>query len=413
MSQKFSKTCHVSFHTPGHSGEAYKGRGIFDYDLTELSCTDNLLSPTGELKELCARWAEVYSGGFARLVTAGATSAITACLDVLEGTPLIIGDCHLSIYNTLKKKGGKAIVAKDIAIAAECLKKDKIDYLIFTYPDYLGRDNGLAKAVELKTLYSIPLFIDSAHGSHFEFCDKLPVSASECGDLVVYSLHKTLPVCTGGALIVGDKKYETAIGVAIRTTHTTSPSFMTIESFKWALEELKDSKKNYDFTLSSIDLFLEDIAKDSRYTVVKTDDKTRLVIDSIGDNYRVAAMLEECGIYPEGVCDEGVIFIVTPYNAKHLSLLALTLKGLDELGSKKPPFIREGAVRVLEFAKSSYELVDLDQAVGRRLYGEIGFYPPATPIYFYGDVLEDEDIKKIKEQDNIFGLENGKAVVLK
>ncbi len=407
------KNCHVSFHTPGHSGEAYRERGIFNYDVTELSYTDNLLSPVSDVKALNERWAEVYGREVARLVTAGATSAIVVALSILQGTPLVIGDAHMSIYNTLKRKGTKAVYCPSVVEAEEYLKNNAADYLIFTYPDYLGRDNGIERVYELKCQYGIPLFIDSAHGSHFALSDKLPVSATKYGDLVALSLHKTLPVCTGGALLVGDKAHEDYIGVALRETHTTSPSFMIIESAKWALEEIERSAERYDFTLASIDMFLQDIARDARYSVLANIDKTRLVIDTPWDNQAVVTALEEHGIYAEGSSVEGVIFIVTPYNAKHLSYLALVLKSLDGLDAKKPPLAIAKRTRAIDYSNREYEVVDLDSAVGRVVYQEIGVYPPATPIYFYGDVLSKADVEKLKGLDNVFGLENNGVVVLK
>ncbi len=407
------KNCHVSFHTPGHSGEAYRERGIFDYDLTELSYTDNLLNPTGAILALNQRWAEVYHRDVARLVTAGATSAIVVALSVLKGTPLIIGDAHLSIYNTLKRQGGSLVYAPSVQEAEEHLKKDKVDYLVFTYPDYLGRDNGIEEVYRLKQKYKLPLFVDSAHGSHFAFSSRLPVSATQYGDLVALSLHKTLPVCTGGALIVADEKYRDLIGVALRETHTTSPSFMTIESAKWALEELSSSEEKYGFTLDMIEEFLADLGGDARYTVLPNIDKTRLVIDTPFSNYAVVDALEEYGIYAEGASDDGVIFIVTPYNAKFLSYLSLALKEIDGLPKKGERVARDTKPRVISYRDKDYEVVSLDDAVGRRVYQEIGVYPPATPVYFYGDVLGDDDVKKIKGLDNVFGLEKGKAVVLK
>ncbi len=405
--------CHVSFHTPGHSGEAYRERGIFNYDVTELSYTDNLLSPSGAIAELNEGWRRVYGTDWARLVTSGATSAIVAALTVLEGSPLIIGDAHMSIFNTLKRQGATAVVVQDAEEGAKHLAQHSANYIIATYPDYLGRDNGIEKIHALARQYNLPLFIDSAHGAHFATSAKLPVSAAEYGDIVALSLHKTLPVCTGGALLVGKKEYEDLVGVAIRETHTTSPNFMIIESARWALEELQDSARAYDYALASIELFCEDIARDGRFSRLHNADPTRLVIDTPWDNYEVVSELEKHGIYAEGACDDGVIFIVTPYNAKYLSYLAMTLASIEELGAKPARIARDKASRVIDYCRRDYEVVPLDKAVGRALYQEIGVYPPATPMYFYGDVLTAEDVAKLKSLDSVFGLEKGSAVVLK
>ena len=50
--------------------------------------------------------------------------------------------------------------------------------------------------------YGIPLIVDEAHGAHFGFCDRFPQKALKQGaDLVIESMHKTLPAYTQTAAL--------------------------------------------------------------------------------------------------------------------------------------------------------------------------------------------------------------------
>ena len=65
---------------------------------------------------------------------------------------------------------------------------------------------GIAQTVHR---FQIPLLVDEAHGAHFGIAEGFPQSAVRCGaDLVIQSLHKTLPCltqtafCTAGGDLV-------------------------------------------------------------------------------------------------------------------------------------------------------------------------------------------------------------------
>ena len=60
------------FHTPGHSGKAEAGK----YDVTELSYSDNLLHPEGEIAALEKKIASVYKAEACFISTQGATTSL-------------------------------------------------------------------------------------------------------------------------------------------------------------------------------------------------------------------------------------------------------------------------------------------------------------------------------------------------
>lgn len=405
---------HVSFHTPAHSGEAYKGRDFFTADITELSYSDNLLSPEKELKKLNAAWAEALSLPYAYLTTGGATAALRIAMAAVKGSVLVLGGAHVSVWNILKSRGGRHYFAKDVKSAREKLGGADISLVVATYPDYYGNAASLAETKALAMSLGAALLVDSSHGSHFALCDELPLSASQYADLVVYSLHKTLPVMTGGALVSAKPEYRDAISVRVGTEQSTSPSYAVIRSFEYALEEIKNFPKKYSEIFETLTYFKEDLTG-TPFSVVKNDDPTRLVVESPFDSAAVAAKLEEAGIYCEAAGFGKLVFIVTPYNMKYLSYLAMTLKSITGLPPKKERRVPESdAVRVFDFDGRDFVLKKPSDAVGDRLYLEIGEYPPATPVWFYGDEVTEETVEYIEASPSgLFGLVNGRVAVIK
>ncbi len=405
---------HVSFHTPGHSGEAYKGRDFFSADITELSYSDNLLSPENGLKKLNAAWAEALSLPYAYLTTGGATAALRIAMSAVGGSVLIIGGAHVSVWNILKARGGRHFYAKDVKTAREKFSDESVSLIIATYPDYYGNAGSLTEIKTLAMSLGAALLIDASHGSHFPLCEELPVSASVYADLVVYSLHKTLPVMTGGALVSGKPEYRDRLAVKAKTEQSTSPSYAVIRSFEYALEEIRNFPKRYGDIFETLGYFKEDI-RGTGFSVVKNDDPTRLVITSDYDAAAVAARLEEAGIFPEACDGDRIIFIVTPYNMKYLSYLAITLKGMENLPPKKQRAVPEAPdFKAFDFTACDFILKKPSEAIGDRLYLEIGDYPPAVPVWFYGDTVTEETVAFIgSAPSGLFGLVNGRVAVIK
>ncbi len=404
---------HVSFHTPGHSGEAYKGRDFFLSDVTELSYTDNLLSPTGEILELEKKLASFYNADFSLISCNGATACVAAAAAVMGGTCLVIGGAHRSLFNAVRGYGGSVVVAGNLSVAKNYAEDNLVDYVFVTYPDYLGRDLGIEKIAKFCRDKNLPLVIDSAHGSHFAFSDNSAVSATEYGDLVICSLHKTLPVLTGGALLVGKEKYRSKAFFELTLRHSTSPSYMTLESIAALVDNIEDVKKGFSALAEITEEFKSDVEKTTRYKIATAADPFRLVIEA-PDGYRLASYLEDNGVYAETAFNRGVVLIATPYNMKHLGLVAELLRRAPDypscaLGDAPTPMLKK-----VDYFKTDYEEVDVESALGRRLFSEIGAYPPGVPSYFFGDKIDEEFLAFFRDYENLlFGTCNGKLFVIK
>ena len=123
-------------------------------------------------------------------------------------------------------------------------KHKDIRLIIITSPTYEGVVSDIEGISEISHKHKIPLFVDEAHGSHLGFHSYFPANSIQGGaDIVIHSLHKTLPAFTQTGLI-----------------HVNS-SFVDYEKVKECLSIYQSSSPSY-LLMSSIDkcinLLIED-----------------------------------------------------------------------------------------------------------------------------------------------------------
>lgn len=457
------RIAHISFHTPGHNGgvsvseDSRESGTVFDtrYDVTELSYTDNLLETSGVLKELECRSAEAFGAEELFLFTNGATGAVFAAIAATEGKIAVVGQAHVSVYRALSLFQKRAVYCRDLDALSEYLTKartgqtERVTAIFATSPDYFGNSANLAEFRAVADAEDAALIVDASHGSHFAFCKKFPKRATEYGDLVIYSLHKTLPVLTGGAALAVKRAYADAAYEARRLTHTTSPSYPVLLSVEAALLKLRRSETDYEEVISLLKYFREDMEKTS-YRVLENDDPTRLIVGCGFDGAELTAALEEFGIFAECSFGNAAVFIVTPYNKQYLPYLAESLKTIaarrgitsnetakcdlprfgegaqdeilsaernrfeDFIGAKEDEISAAPKIReLLPFAERS-EAVEIEDAEGRILNAPLGLYPPGVPLFFAGDVVSRNMIAFIKKnRSRMFGLARKGVSVVK
>ncbi len=410
------KADHVSFHTPSHANVI--DNDLLRLDITELPYSDNLLSPKGIIKTLQDDIAAVYNVAACFISTQGATSSIMTAIYALKGLGsfLIVGNAHVSVYNALRICGCKAYRVDNIT--EDTPIPDGVAVAILTSPSYFGKVLDLNKITAYFKSINILTIIDAAHGSHFVFSDKLPVSATECGDLVIHSLHKTLPVLTGGSvLLLKDTTFIKEVSLARKTLHSTSPSYLVMSSIAKAFADYKvNGSKYYDKIHKAINIFNKNLS--SPFSVVDTDDFSRLVIASPYEANAVYDKLASMGIYAEMHYGNLTVFIVNNNNYEYLTNLNEALKIISQ--KKLPKFKAEEVeipaveIPVELFFGKDFEFVEIENAENRRLYNEVGFYPPGVPVFFAGHLITKDDVNLlIMRRDDCFGLEYGMLCVVK
>lgn len=112
----------VSFHMPGHKGEAiYRENGYDEFldkmmncDITEIHGADNLFQAEGIIRETMNRYKAIYDVRESYLLINGSSAGLVASImaTVPAGGKLIMArNCHKSIFNGLVLTGAQPVYA--------------------------------------------------------------------------------------------------------------------------------------------------------------------------------------------------------------------------------------------------------------------------------------------------------------
>ena len=408
------------FFMPSHAGRDIDGclYKSSRFDFTELSFSDNLVNADGVILKAETLLAKSYDSPFSLMFTSGATSAIwTALATIREYTDEILIDSfsHKSVFCAAKNFNFKATIIQRefdgvFPKPIDCGKIDKIlsqnpsiKAVSVTSPDYFGNVSDVEKAAKVAHSHGALLFVDEAQGAHFVFSPLLPKSANGAADIVCDSMHKTMPVYGGGAVLnLKEKFYEAAKFHRARLT-TSSPSYIVMASMDYArgLFDLK-AKAEYEILKRKIDE-VKSVLGDR---VKNTDDFTRLVIKVDGDS------LEKEGIYPEASWGEYSVFIVNFFNVNCLSKLTEAVKKLPVPESGGRGYGDMPIPSELKSAKGKREYIPLAESEGRISADDVGSYPPGVPLIYEGEIISGEKIKFLSAEKHTFNLVNGKICVI-
>ncbi len=398
------------------------------FDFTELSFSDNLNCPSADILKAEQLMASCYNAKKSLFFTAGATSAIFSAIGAIKTTTKKVAVdlfSHKSVFQALRFFGLEAVVIQrkfdseglpqpltqnDIVSVFE--KNDGIGAVLLTSPDYFGMSLNFEQISKITKQHNALLMVDEAQGAHFVFSKLFPQSANQFADLVVNSLHKTLPVYTGGAIlnVHCDLSAQTTLYRAM--LHTSSPSYVTMASMDYARDLFQsDGEKMFAKVKNDIEKL---IRENQNYTFKFLNDPlhdfTRLVINVDSEQ------LEKHGVYAEMSWGNWSVLIVSPFNADKLPILSKVLQKLSPQNS-----VRDFGLDKLQFldilpkfdTNSNFEFVDFENCLGRISGVDIGAYPPGTPIVFAGEKIEKEKFDFLKNNKNsIFNLVNGQLYVI-
>ncbi len=409
----------ISFHTPAHCGGIV---GLLDCNLlqldsTELSFSDNLLCPVGVIKDSLAMINAAYKTEATTYVTTGATTAIHIAIRTLRKQNfLVLSETHKSVFNALRLNNATAYYADCVENFESYLDLYNIGVVVATSPNYFGETLPLDVISTICKAHNVQLLVDASHGSHFMFCDKLPVSATVYADWVIHSCHKTMSVPTGGALLHYPKSYEVAVQFALNEIHSSSPSYLIMSTMEQSISYLATNGQSlYCSILNKIADCVSSLT--NNFNVVPTADGTRLVISSPWIGSAVASGLEKSGIFAEMSGDNRVVFIVNYTNYIYVEKLIDTLNSMDcstfPMYVDCSPSLCSCSIKKLQFF-DEFELIPISQSVGKICFHEVGLYPPGTALLVSGETITKQKADMLANFTNLaFGLVNDSIAVVK
>lgn len=481
------------FHMPGHKRQEIPDGMQRDFsdpygiDITEIDGFDNLHHAEGILKDAMDEAAAVYGADRSWYLVNGSTCGIlSAVFAVTEngGRILTARNCHKAVYHAIYLNRLRAeylypeeivefginggIRAEDVRKALEkdamrCAgksgdmrgKRTKIQAVLITSPTYEGVVSDIRAIADVAHEYGIPLIVDEAHGAHLEYADRchsFPKSALECGaDIVIQSLHKTLPCFTQTAIlhIKGDHVDQDRVARYLSMFQTSSPSYLFMagiqrcirymdstgrdgmiryeERLKWFMEQMKG--------LQVLEVLTRDIC--GKYRAVAGWDPSKIVVstmhakefhgEELAEMLRKNYHLEMEMTAPEYVIamtsvldtDEGferLTKALLEIDEELLKAEEKRRKTVSETGDQKENTVRERAEKnckasetlqsrilrpneimsICEAMDANTERTALQNTVGKVSAEFIYLYPPGIPIIAPGEVFTREIVEMIE-----------------
>lgn len=266
------------FHMPGHKRrtgpeDSFMNSCVdsftnpFAVDITEIEGFDNLHHPEGILKDSMKWAADVYGADQTYYMINGSTGGILAavCGSVPRGGRILVSrNCHKSVYhgiclNQLKTSYVYPQEIEGLGIQGGITAED-VDRMLNRYmdtqavlivcPTYDGIVSDIEAIARIVHRAGLPLIVDEAHGAHFRYDAMFPVSALDLGaDVVIQSVHKTLPSLTQTALLHikcnrpdgGCYADRERIDRYIHMVQSSSPSYVLMASIENSIYQMEQT----------------------------------------------------------------------------------------------------------------------------------------------------------------------------
>lgn len=257
----YNKEGYYPMHMPGHKRNQTLMQMVNPYsvDITEIEGFDNLHHAEGILKQLSERLSRLSGAGKSFPLVGGSTAGILAGISAATSRGdkvLLARNCHKSVYHAVILKGLEPIyyypqqVDKipvnggiNARIIEDMLIKNKnITLVVITSPTYEGVVSDIKAISEVVHLHGAVLLVDEAHGAHFGLHEMFPKSAVRLGaDIVIQSLHKTLPAFTQTAVLHSNCMYlNHKIEQYLAIYQSSSPSYLLLAGIDRCISILED-----------------------------------------------------------------------------------------------------------------------------------------------------------------------------
>ena len=248
------------FHMPGHKRSLMPVDGLpYDWDLTEVAGTDDLHEAEGILRQAMDRTRDLFGAGRTWYLVGGSTCGLLSGIRALApaGSRIIAArNCHKSVCNAIELgnlqvswlmptmlEGGACGSISPQMVREAVDKMPDAACVVITSPTYEGVISDIAGIAAACHEKKIPLLVDEAHGAHLGFSPDWPDSARHLGaDVIVESVHKTLPSLTQTALLhlgkdslADPEEVERQLAVF----ETSSPSYPLLASIDGCTELLR------------------------------------------------------------------------------------------------------------------------------------------------------------------------------
>lgn len=435
------------FHMPGHKfgrfGEIRK-IDLSKLDATEASGLDNLYEAEEVIGEAMQLMADFYGARETIFLTNGSTAGILASIIAVckPGDKFLVArNCHHSVWSALVLAGVEPIYLSpnyrdeqgiigemNVSRVEEALSAyPEVKGIIIVSPTYEGIVSEVKEIAACIHEKNKVLIVDEAHGAHLGLDPCFPTSSIyEGADLVIHSMHKTLPTLTQSALlhICSNRIEKDQIINALKMIQTSSPSYAMMGLMDYIRAYIEyyqlEIKENYIKPLIEVRKTLHQL----KYLSILDENSNRYDISKLViltgrasiNGYELAERLEkqyQLGV--EAAQDNFIILMSTVAdNKESLQRLKKALLEIDntltegDMTLQPYQHIYEGytigkSPREVYFGEKKW--VSLEESIDQISGKNIMLYPPGIPIICIGEIIQTQHLELIQlAKDKIKGI---------
>lgn len=253
----YGESDYYPYHMPGHKRRLKTDtmRELAQIDITEIDGFDNLHDAQGILRRVQEEAAVVYGAEESFFLVNGSTAGILSAISSVispGGKILMVRGAHKSAYHAAYLRDlqiaylwpgvhplfgcNLPATAKEVEEALQ--QTPDIQAVFIVSPTYEGLAADVKSIAEAAHKRNIPLIVDEAHGAHLGFDGRWPESSVKQGaDLVIQSLHKTLPAPTQTAIlhVNGELVDRGRLRRFLGIYQTSSPSYIFMAAMEDAI----------------------------------------------------------------------------------------------------------------------------------------------------------------------------------
>lgn len=473
-------------HMPGHKRNPDSGEmaDFYRIDITEIDGFDNLHHAEGMIKEAQERANRLYGAQETYFLVNGSTCGVLAAIMSVTqpGDEILIArNCHKAVYHAMILQGLRpryyypeiiqeygihdGVDAEKIGNLLD--KYPACNAVVLTSPTYEGIMSDIRAAARAAHERGKALIVDEAHGAHLDLWDRGRQDDRTCeagsaslgkgqqgavaagADLVIHSLHKTLPAMTQTALlhVNGSLVNRDRLRRYLTMLQSSSPSYVLMASMDSCIRFLKEQgEERFAFFEAQYDTFCKKTALCRHLRIGRMSDVTgkgyRLtawdigkIVISVKDTSMRGPQLydilrQEYHLQMEMAADTFVLAMMTVMDTEEgWQRLADAICAIDDRiekgtggemisGSNSIPCMGRSDLDSAEYEAemknpsasypeaqmtpsqafhSAQEEIPIEDAAGRLAADFINLYPPGIPLIVPGEVIDGAMIRKLNK----------------
>lgn len=445
--KKYLNEHNVPFDLPGHEGNIHTelskicGHNIYSTDLNSPRGMDNLMKPIGPIKEAEELFAKAFKAEYCKFLVNGSTSGnLIMLMSALQANDKIIlpRNVHKSVINGLILSGAIPIfimpqidASTEIALQPtfeewkKVIDKNLDAKAIFVInPTYFGSCSDLKRLTKYAHKKGMMVLVDEAHGCHFYFSKKMPLSAMEAGaDMSTTSVHKGGGSLTQSSCLLINSKYVSDYNVmkAYNMITTTSPNTQLLASLdcarKWLVfngsKHINNAIKYARYCVSEINKIPGFKAHGKDYFLAKgvyAFDESKLIVEVdklkingfevfriLKDKYHVQGELSETYallfLFAIGMKKVNCDMLINALKEISKQYYDPNIEYIDHHYNNTFPVL---VLRPRVAFHAPLKTIKLEEAVGEVSKEAVMIYPPGIPIIVPGEKFNEHVIETIK-----------------